>query len=83
MTGSASSAHPLLGERVRSALPTPHFEVTLAATSPAFLGDHRVHGAVIVPATQYVEMALAAAAQTLAGHGPVGCPTSSSIARCS
>ena len=35
--GASASAHPLLGERVRSALSTPHFEVRLSATSPAFL----------------------------------------------
>jgi acyl transferase domain-containing protein/acyl carrier protein len=65
--GSPASGHPLLGARVRSAVPVPHFEAVLDAREPAFLADHRVHDAVIAPAALYVEMALAAGARTLGG----------------
>lgn len=35
-------------------------ETTLAPNSPAWLGDHRVHGAVVVPGPVYLELAHAA-----------------------
>ena len=41
--------------------PLPHWENKLAATHPKFLGDHRVRGNVVFPATGYIEMGLAAA----------------------
>ncbi len=63
----ASSGHPLLGRRLRSALNDAQFEVEIAADGPAYLGDHRVHGRTVLPATAYFEMCLAAAA-TLAGE---------------
>ena len=53
--------HPLLGRRLQSALREVQFEQQLAAQSPAFLADHVVHGRVVVPATAFVEMLLAAA----------------------
>jgi len=64
-------AHPLLGRRVRSAvLADVVFEQTLGASAPEFVQDHRVHGAVVFPATGYVEMALAAG-KAVAGGVPV------------
>ena len=55
------SAHPLLGRRLRSAvLHDVVFEQTLSADDPAFVGDHLVHGVVVLPGTAYIEMALAA-----------------------
>jgi myxalamid-type polyketide synthase MxaB len=53
--------HPLLGQRLRSALKEFQFETQLSCDWPPFLADHRVYGTVVVPGTAYVEMALAAA----------------------
>jgi SAM-dependent methyltransferase/NAD(P)-dependent dehydrogenase (short-subunit alcohol dehydrogenase family)/acyl carrier protein len=68
---SSPGAHPLLGPRVRSAAPTPHFEARLSAASPGFLADHRVHDVVIAPSPALIEMAAAAAAQVLGDERPV------------
>lgn len=54
--------HPLLSTRLRSAIKVVQFETLLWANSPAFLADHQVAGTVILPATAYCEMALAAGA---------------------
>ena len=59
--------HPLLGRRVEGAVPT--FEWNLSAESPGFLKDHCVGGEAVLPATAYLEMALAAATEVL-GAGP-------------
>jgi acyl transferase domain-containing protein/acyl carrier protein len=67
---SSVAEHPLLGARVRSAAATAHFEARLTATSPTFLGDHRVHGVVIAPSPAMMEMAVAAAAQVLGSQRP-------------
>jgi myxalamid-type polyketide synthase MxaB len=55
--------HPLLGRRLHLARPNGAvlFESSLSPDSPAFLGDHRIHDAVIAPAAGFVEMAVAAA----------------------
>jgi acyl transferase domain-containing protein len=63
--------HPLLGTRVRSATAPPHFEALLAADTPAFLADHRVHGHALLPSPAQMEMAAAAAAQVLGDEVPV------------
>ena len=56
------SAHPLLGRRLRSAvLEDVVFEQALSADEPGFVGDHLVHGVVVLPGTAYVELGLAAA----------------------
>ncbi|MFO1518604.1 MAG: SDR family NAD(P)-dependent oxidoreductase [bacterium] len=55
------AAHPLLGERIPSALKEVQFETTLDLSSLRYLHDHRVSGETVLPATAYVEMALAAA----------------------
>ena len=68
---SSPGGHPLLGTRVRSAAPTPHFEARLSVASPGFLADHRVHGVVIAPSPALIEMATAAAAQVLGDERPV------------
>ncbi len=57
-----SDAHPLLGSRLRSALKVVQFEALLGAKTPAFLVDHQVAETVILPATAYCELALAAGA---------------------
>ena len=55
-------AHPLLGAPLRSpALKDAVFQSQLSAQHPAFLADHQICGHVILPATAYVEMALAGA----------------------
>ncbi|MCC6456109.1 MAG: acyltransferase domain-containing protein, partial [Caldilineaceae bacterium] len=57
--------HPLLGSRLQTAGTETIFENQVAMDSPAFLGDHRIFGNVVVPATAYLEMALAGARLTL------------------
>lgn len=65
------SDHPLVGSRLDSpALELPVFETELAATWPAWLDDHRIHGTVIVPAPALIEMLSGAA--TTAGHPAAG-----------
>ncbi len=58
-----SSRHPLLGQRVQSPLLKEIlFEAQLNVDAVPFLGDHVVHGLVVMPTTGYLEMILAAAA---------------------
>jgi acyl transferase domain-containing protein/acyl carrier protein len=52
--------HPLLGQRLPTALKAVVFQSQLSAAAPAWLGDHQVGNRAIVPATVYLEMALAA-----------------------
>lgn len=59
---AATAIHPLLSTRLRSAIKVIQFETLLWANAPAFLTDHQVAGTVILPATAYCEMALAAGA---------------------
>ncbi|MFH0725407.1 MAG: beta-ketoacyl synthase N-terminal-like domain-containing protein, partial [Pseudomonadota bacterium] len=65
---SGRNLHPLLGQR----LPTAHrdliFESQISPDSPPYLGDHRIYGEAVFPATGYVEMALAAGLE-LIGSG--------------
>jgi acyl transferase domain-containing protein/acyl carrier protein len=55
-------AHPLLGRRLPSPLKAAQFEQWLSPEAPAYLADHVIQGAVVFPASAYVEMAMAAAA---------------------
>jgi acyl transferase domain-containing protein/aryl carrier-like protein len=55
----AEPAHPLLGTSL--AEPQPSWEARLDLRLTPYLNDHRIRNAVILPATAYVEMALAAA----------------------
>jgi acyl transferase domain-containing protein len=64
-----AGVHPLLGRRLRSALPEKQFEAELAAQSFGFIEDHRVQGRSIVPAAGFAEMALAAARQHFGDAG--------------
>lgn len=59
--------HPLLGERVSQPGDEASFEARLGADSPAFIGEHRVLGAPILPGTAYLEMALAGGRAILGG----------------
>ena len=45
------------------------FESTLSVSTPPYLRDHRVDGAVVVPGAHYLAMALAAAERSV-GRGP-------------
>ena len=65
----AADVHPLLGHRVSSASKDVLFDARIDADALPFLADHCVYGNVVVPAAAYLEMGLAAAAQTL-GSGP-------------
>jgi len=57
--------HPLLGRHFKSAHPaeTHFWEVTLDKRALPFLNDHRIEGVAVLPASAYVGMALAAAAE--------------------
>lgn len=52
--------HPLLGHRLPSALNEIQFESEISIDSLTFLAHHRIYKTPILPATAYVEMALAA-----------------------
>jgi acyl transferase domain-containing protein/SAM-dependent methyltransferase len=52
-------AHALLGARLATAVPI--FETTLAPDRPAWLGEHRIHGAPLVAGPVFLEMAQACA----------------------
>ncbi|HLF25325.1 MAG TPA: SDR family NAD(P)-dependent oxidoreductase [Anaerolineae bacterium] len=55
------SLHPLLGQRVRSALKEIVFESELHAGTLSVLNDHRVFESALLPATAYLEAFTAAA----------------------
>jgi acyl transferase domain-containing protein/acyl-CoA synthetase (AMP-forming)/AMP-acid ligase II/acyl carrier protein len=57
-----SSYHPLLGQKKRLALKEIIFESRLSPKKASFLMEHRVFQTPIVPASVYLEMALAAGA---------------------
>jgi myxalamid-type polyketide synthase MxaB len=62
---SKSTGHPLLGERLDLAheAGTVIWQGELDLSQLAYLDDHRVQGVPVVPATAYMEMAMAAARQ--------------------
>ena len=57
--------HPLLGRHFKLAQPagTHFWEVTLDKEHLPYLDDHRIEGVAVLPASAYVEMALAAAVE--------------------
>jgi acyl transferase domain-containing protein len=59
------TGHPLLGEHRELASPagTHVWETAIGVESHPWLRDHRVQGTVVVPASAYLEMALAAAGE--------------------
>ncbi len=62
------TGHPLLGSRLRSALrEVVQFEQVLRTDALPYLADHRVHGHAILPATGFIELALAAGEAVLNG----------------
>ncbi|AGC47287.1 non-ribosomal peptide synthetase [Myxococcus stipitatus DSM 14675] len=65
---TAREEHPLLGARVPLAVLGSDallFETTLGPSTQEFLGQHRVFGTPTLPATAFVEMALAGGAKLL------------------
>jgi myxalamid-type polyketide synthase MxaD len=62
---SGTGNHPLLGRHFKSAHPagTHFWETTLDKNSRPYLDDHRIQGGAVLPASAYVEMALAAAVE--------------------
>ena len=56
----AGPFHPLLGVRQALASGEVAFETELTASSPEWLGDHRVFGRVVVPGAYYAAQAIAA-----------------------
>ncbi|MFV0131896.1 SDR family NAD(P)-dependent oxidoreductase [Streptomyces sp. HMX87] len=62
-SGNPPLLHPLLGSRV--AVPTPSWSGPVEPALVRWLADHRVAGSVVMPATGYAEMALAAGRLTL------------------
>ncbi|MDH6113662.1 acyl transferase domain-containing protein/NADPH:quinone reductase-like Zn-dependent oxidoreductase [Kitasatospora sp. MAP12-15] len=85
--GSAGTGHPLLGERLDSAVqPGVHYWQRDFDLRTAAVGDHRIGGAALAPGAAYAEMALAAAAELhpetrfaaceLAFHEPLVVPDS-------
>ena len=61
-----SQLHPILGQQLYSAALRNgeiQFESEISQDNPAFIKDHCVHQAVVLPGTAYLEMALAAGAR--------------------
>ncbi len=67
VVASVGERHPVLGARLRAAVPT--FELALKSDSPHWLADHRVAGAVVMPASGYLCLQLAAATVVCEGSG--------------
>src|SRR5262249_58511231 len=67
----AGRAHPLWGKRTQLAPPAGHhlWQTELGRRALPSLDDHRVQGTAVLPASAYLEMALAAAAEAF-GTGP-------------
>ncbi|MEV4926391.1 SDR family NAD(P)-dependent oxidoreductase [Streptomyces roseoverticillatus] len=69
-SGDGVLVHPLLGERAPVLEPTWHTPVERTRTP--WLADHRVAGSVVMPATGFVELALAAGREAFGGPAEVG-----------
>ena len=59
-----SNLHPLLGQCIHSPVPPIQFQTQISSQQPTYLTDHRVFSQAILPATAYLEIALAAGART-------------------
>ncbi len=62
-----STGHPLLHRHLPSPLDSQQFESQLDAGTLPLIRDHRVHGVSILPATAFIELALAAGARVIGG----------------
>ncbi|MDT9686973.1 SDR family NAD(P)-dependent oxidoreductase [Streptomyces sp. P9(2023)] len=67
--GDGRIDHPLLGERIPA--PHPLWSSEVNPVLVPWLADHRLTGTVVMPATGYVEMALAAGRRALGGPAQV------------
>ncbi len=67
----AKPVHPLLGERMNSALPMPQFQTTIGIDSLPYCNDHKVQGSVVFPAAAYLEAARAASTELYGAGVPV------------
>ncbi|MCC5620753.1 SDR family NAD(P)-dependent oxidoreductase, partial [Nostoc sp. CHAB 5715] len=56
-----TNLHPLLGQKLRSAIKETLFESELSINLQPFLVGHQVYGIVVLPGAAYLEIALAAA----------------------
>ncbi len=61
---ASNNLHPLVGQRFPSPVPPIQFQTQISPKQPAYLTHHRVFGQAILPATAYLEIALAAGFQT-------------------
>ncbi|HLJ24240.1 MAG TPA: SDR family NAD(P)-dependent oxidoreductase [Candidatus Acidoferrales bacterium] len=68
---AVKTPHPLLGERVNSALPMAQFQSKIGTDTLRYLKDHKVQGSVVFPAAAYLEIARAASAELLGAGAPV------------
>jgi acyl transferase domain-containing protein len=59
--------HPLLGVERSTPLAARQYEAELGAGRPEWLEDHRIAGKVVMPATAYVELGLAAGRELWSG----------------
>lgn len=66
-----TTVHPLLGQRLRSALPQAQFENAISLDTFSFFNDHRVGGVAIMPGAAYMEMGLAIAATLFKTETPL------------
>ncbi|MEV8374971.1 SDR family NAD(P)-dependent oxidoreductase [Kribbella sp. NPDC056861] len=63
--GNSRPVHPLLGSRLPCVEPT--WSTSIEPARHGWLGDHEVGGAIVVPATAYLELALAAGREQFEG----------------
>ncbi|MCP4687230.1 MAG: SDR family NAD(P)-dependent oxidoreductase, partial [Desulfobacterales bacterium] len=63
--------HPLLGGRLSSASGEIQFHARVSGKTPSFLADHQVFEALVLPASAYLEMALAAGSAVFKSGPPV------------
>jgi acyl transferase domain-containing protein/acyl carrier protein len=68
-SAQSPSLPPLPGRRLRSALSMVQFESTISVAALPYLADHRIHGSAVLPATAYMNMALAAAGEAFEQSG--------------
>ena len=64
---ASAGEHPLLQRHVPSPLDVEQFEAVIGPEHHRFIADHRVQGVSILPATGFVELALAAGSRVLGG----------------
>ncbi len=67
-----ATGHPLLGVRLRSATEQSIYEGHIGADAPRYVAQHRVQGQVVLPATAYLELLLAAAADRFGADADAG-----------